>query len=671
MPDQDSSKPAAGRPDTASRQGVVAGVGNEPSHAAHAVPTHGPAMFGPQSLIAGIAVVTALYFGRDVFVPIALAVLLTFLLSPIVSLLRRWHIPRTVAVVSVVAMAMFAIFVFAVIVANQVTNLAGNLPSYQYNIQGKIRDIRESTMSGGSFDRAARMLEELEQEMLEAEEDAAAAEDAEPEPAPIPVRIEDSNLSPVAVLTGVVAPILAPLATGGIVIVFVIFMLLRREDLRDRFIRLAGASDMHRTTNALQDAGRRVGQYLLMQLVVNVTYAVPMALGLWLIGVPNAMLWGLLCLVLRFVPYVGPVIAAFFPLALSIAVDPGWTMLLWTAALILTLELISNNFIEPWLYGSRTGLSPVAIILAAIFWTWLWGPIGLLLSTPLTVCFVVLGRHVPQFEFLDILLGNEPVLSPHERLYQRLLAGDPDEATEQAETYLETKRMVDFYDNVAIPALVLVERDRSRGVLDDLQRETVASGAVELVENLDEHDDSELELSEEERDALADREARLREELPAVDLRDGAVVCAGARGNLDDAAAVMLADALAHRHVAATTLPHEMMQPAQLRNFDLADVGTVIVGYLNPESVAHARYLVRRLRRQKKALSVVLVMWGLERKEDAGKLAEATGADAIVTTTRELVLLLEPLATREHADRNALHEAEYARSLAAAAVPAG
>ena len=237
---------------------------------------------------------------------------------------------------------------------------------------------------------------------------------------PLPVEVVEPEPQPLQVLRTIIGPLIEPLATGGIIVVVVIFMLIKREDLRDRFIRLVGASDLHRTTEALQDAGKRVGQYLLMQLIVNATYAMPIGIGLWVIGVPNALLWGLLALVLRFVPYIGPIIAAIFPIVLALAVDPGWTMLIWTVALFVAVELISNNVVEPWLYGSRTGLSPVAIIVAAIFWTWLWGPLGLLLSTPLTVCLVVLGRHVPQFQFLDVLFGSEPVLEPHEALYQRL-----------------------------------------------------------------------------------------------------------------------------------------------------------------------------------------------------------------------------------------------------------
>ena len=294
-------------------------------------------------------------------------------------------------------------------------------------------------------------------------------------------------------LQTIVGPLIEPLATTGIVIVFVVFMLLQREDLRDRFIRLVGTSDLHRTTQALGDAAGRVGRYLLMQLVVNVAYGIPIGVGLWLIGVPNPLLWGMLAIVLRFVPFIGPVIAAAFPLALSIAVDPGWTMLLWTAALFIVLELISGNIVEPWLYGASTGLSSIAILAAAVFWTWLWGPVGLLLSTPLTVCLVVLGRHVPQFGFLNVLLGSEPVLEPAESLYQRLLAGDPDEATERAEEYLKSHSILVYYEDVAIPALSMFEHDRARGVLTDERRALVSAAALTLVDNLSEHEDTKVQ----------------------------------------------------------------------------------------------------------------------------------------------------------------------------------
>jgi hypothetical protein len=414
-------------------------------------------------------------------------------------------------------------------------------------------------------------------------------------------------------------------------------MLLQREDLRDRFIRLAGSHDLHRTTQALSDAGRRVAKYLLMQLIVNATYGIPVGIGLWLIGVPNPLLWGMLAMVLRFVPYIGPVIAALFPLALAIAVDPGWTMLLWTAALFIVLELTSNNLVEPWLYGSSTGLSPVAIIVAAIFWTWLWGPIGLLLSTPLTVCLVVLGRHVPQFAFLDVLLGSEPVLTPKESLYQRLLAGDPDEATERAEVFLEDKRLITFYDEVAIPALVMFEQDRARGVLDDDRRAIVSGGAMTLIDNLSEHEDTAEPVDDAETDEAGDPPLTGTlpvENLPsqfAAEWQDRPILCAGGRGNLDDAASAMLAQILERHGLGTRAASHAALATTNLAGVDLQGVRLICLSYMNAESIAHARYLVRRIRRQTQA-PIMIGFWALEGDDvDRPDLAKATRSDVVVT----------------------------------------
>ncbi|TIW10302.1 MAG: AI-2E family transporter, partial [Mesorhizobium sp.] len=507
-----------------------------------------------------VTTVAALYFGREVFLPIAVALLLTFAIAPVVASLKRAGVPRLPAVVASVLGAFAALALFSFVVATQVSDLAQNIPVYQINILTKIRALKESGLGGGIIARLSGVIERVGQEIERQEPQLPSAAET-PKRDPIPVEIV-AHEKPLQVLQNLIAPLLSPLASAGLVIVVVIFMLMEREDLRDRFIRLVGYGDLHRTTQALQDAGKRVGQYLLMQLVVNIVYAVPITIGLWVLGIPNALLWGMLALALRFVPYIGPIIGALLPLFLALAVAPGWALLLWTAALFIVMELITGNVIEPWLYGSRTGLSPLAIIVAAIFWTWLWGPLGLVLSTPLTVCLVVLGRHVPQFEFLDVLFGNEPVLEPHARLYQRLLAGDPDEATDHAEEYLEDKYLFEFYDKVAIPALLLGEHDRMRGVLDDEQRRLVAGSAEALVANLDDSAQQEAEEEEVEPEAAGsgddkagERKASERrpgedkeaEEVEEVNLPDGtgiAVLCAGGRDELDDAAAAMLAQVL-------------------------------------------------------------------------------------------------------------------------------
>ena len=536
-----------------------------------------------QSLAALVVVIGALYFGRDVFVPLALAGLLSFALAPVIAALRRRGVPRTPAVITVVILAFLGIFVFGFVVAGQVSQLGASLPRYELNIREKIRSLQSNAAGGGLVERAAEALRDLRQDIEEATEgpaDEATSSPVEPEasePQPIPVQITQPDPAPLQILQTIVGPLIEPLATTGIVIVFVVFMLLQKEDLRDRFIRLVGSRDLHRTTQALGDAAQRVGRYLLMQLLVNAVYGIPIGIGLWLIGVPNPLLWGMLSVVLRFVPFIGPIIASAFPLALSIAVDPGWTMLLWTAALFIFLELISGNIVEPWLYGASTGLSSIAILAAAIFWTWLWGPVGLLLSTPLTVCLVVLGRHVPQFGFLNVLLGSEPVLEPAESLYQRLLAGDPDEATERAEEYVKSHSILQYYEGVAIPALSMFEHDRARGVLADERRELVAAAALTLVDNLSEHEDVDGERGKRQ---SSEEQPPPEHILPSIigagpDWQDRPILCAGGRGNLDDVAAAILVQLLERCGIGSRVASYEAVATASYASLDMSGVQVV------------------------------------------------------------------------------------------------
>ena len=599
---------------------------------------------GLQSLAVLVVVVGALYFGRDVFVPLALAGLLSFALAPLIAGLRRRGIPRIPAVITVVMLAFLGISVFGFVVAGQVSELGASLPRYEYNIREKIRSVQSSAPGGGLVERAAKVLRDLRADIEEASGPPASEDQASPlepeasEPDPIPVQIRQPDPAPLQMLQTIVGPLIEPLATTGIVIVFVVFMLLQREDLRDRFIRLVGSSDLHRTTQALGDAAGRVGRYLLMQLVVNVAYGIPIGVGLWLIGVPNPLLWGMLAIVLRFVPFIGPIIAAAFPLALSIAVDPGWTMLLWTAALFIVLELISGNIVEPWLYGASTGLSSIAILAAAVFWTWLWGPVGLLLSTPLTVCLVVLGRHVPQFGFLNVLLGSEPVLEPAESLYQRLLAGDPDEATERAEEYLKSHSILVYYEDVAIPALSMFEHDRARGVLTDERRALVSAAALTLVDNLSEHEDTkvqdEVEEAGEERPPERALPARID---PGVEWQDRPVLCAGGRGNLDDVAAAILAQLLERCGVGARVASFQAIATGTYASLDMEGVRVVCLSYMNPDSIAHARYAVRRLRRRT-SVPIVVGFWSVDPADaKAPDLVTATRSDLSATSLGEAI----------------------------------
>ena len=335
--------------------------------------------------------VAALHFGREIFLPFALAILLSFMLAPLVAILRRYHLPRVPAIITTVLITFVVVLGLLAVVGGQVVTFANNLLSYQHTIQEKIRSLKSNAPGGGVFERALVVFQALGREISVPDETLPAAQtspELAPSRTPVPARIEQPSQS-LTVIQHVLGALVGPIGTAGIVIILVIFILLEREDLRDRFIRLAGRN-VQRTTQALNEAARRVSRYLLMQLAVNATYGGLIGFGLFAIGIPNPILWAVLATWLRFIPYLGPVVAAFIPLALAFAVDPGWSKLLWTLALILTLELISNNFIEPRFYGSSTGLSSIAIIVSAIFWTILWGPVGLILATPLTVCLVVI-----------------------------------------------------------------------------------------------------------------------------------------------------------------------------------------------------------------------------------------------------------------------------------------
>lgn len=618
------------------------GISSDSPTAEHAPPAEPPrSSFVDTQVASGVNIVTAavvlltiaaLYFGRDIFLPFALAILLSFMLAPPVDWLRRLHMPRIAAVVLVVASAVALVGALSVLVGSQAVNLADNLPSYQKTMQQKIRSIRAAAPGGGLIDRTTELVQALGRELSSSSGDASEANrraaNRQPKTEPVPVRVEPPDQQPLAVMQQVIGPLLGPIGTAGLVIIFIFFVLLEPSDLRDRFIRLAG-TDLHRTTEALSEAADRVSRYLLMQLVVNATYGLPLGIGLYLIGVPGAFLWALLATLLRFVPYLGPVIAAFFPLTMAFAVDPGWSMLLWTAALVLALELVSNNVIEPWLYGASTGLTPVAVILAAIFWTLLWGPIGLILATPLTVCLVVLGRYVPQLAFLDVLLGSDPVLSPEERLYQRLLAGNVEEAIEIAETKVAEDSLLAFYDQIAVPALRLAENARERGASVE-DRRKVADGMRAVVSDL-------TELAVKTEEAASNRAQN--------HWLGASVLCIAGRSDLDAAAAAMLMHALESRDIGARySSPFSVTHDA-IGELDLAGVEAVCLLYLNAMPQAYARFVSRRLKRRMPHLKIVLGLWNLAPEAGtAEQLAAGVGADIATADLNATVRAIADMA---------------------------
>jgi hypothetical protein len=435
-------------------------------------------------------------------------------------------------------------------------------------------------------------------------------------------------------------PLLQPLATAGIVVVFVIFFLLQRQDLRDRFIRLAGARDLRRTTRALDDAAHRLSRYLLIQTAINASFGVLIGTGLWFIGVPNPLLCGVLTMLLRFVPYIGPIIAAAFVAALAVAVDPGWSMLFWVAGLFLVAEGTTGQVIEPWVYGRSTGLSGVAVVVAAAFWTLLWGPVGLLLSTPLTMCLVVLGRHVEHLQFLEVLLGDGPALAPEESFYQRLLANDPDEAAHQAEVFLKDKPLSVYYDEVAIKGLALAQLDVNRGALDHSHRVRIKAAVEWVIDDLSDHDDASAPILVEEgvSEAASPPSVLSPEEL-APSWRGMPVLCVAGRGSLDEASAAILVQLLEKHGIGARVVPSEEVSVANIFRLDVTGVQMACLCYLEPGNFTNASYLVRRLRRRlPRAATIVDGFWTLTAQEAEERQAlAATRADRVVTSLCQAV----------------------------------
>jgi predicted PurR-regulated permease PerM len=615
-----------------------------------------------QGLMIGAIVVGTLYIAREVLLPLTLAILLSFVLTPLLLLLRKVKVPRVLAVIIVVTLAFAIIFGLGWMMSQQASQLAGDLPRYQHVLAEKIATLRKSAASSSTLEKAAGALKGIEDELNQSS--APPAPSATPAPSledknatkPILVQITKPEPRAFEILQSVLGTVLPPLATAGIVILFVIFILLQREDLRDRLVRLMGASDMQRATATMNDAATRLSGYFLRQVLINSAYGVFIALGLWAIGIPSPMVWGILAMLMRFVPYVGPFIAAAPPVLLGAVVDPGWTMMLLTGGLFLGSELIMGQVVEPLVYGHGTGLSPIAVILSTVFWTWLWGPLGLLLAMPLTVCLVVLGRHVEGLNFLEVLLGDKPALTPAQSFYQRALTGDSAEATYQAELCLKEGRpLVDYLDEVALGGLKLAERDAERGSLDLENLEAIDATVDEMMDNLTDFEprrwfrkmrtEVEVEeapgglaslanLEEEEVDQLPMLEGALA---PGWEAQD-AVLCVGGRTPLDDAAASMLAGALQRQGLKARSLPSDAISAAHIVSLEASKTKLVCLSYFGANAnAAHVRYLVRRLRRILPQSATVLVgFWADDGGGGALKSLEATAeADAYATTLKE------------------------------------
>lgn len=634
-------------------------------------PTRVPAAETPPAssltkLAVAVVVVAALYVGREILVPITLAVLLSFVLAPVADFLRRWHLGRLPSVLISVVLALGIILALAGLIGTQVAQLAGDIPRYQTTIQVKVNDVQNLTL-GRLSAVVNRLGHEFERPAPNANAPAPATSQAAPAgqteaQKPIPVEVHQPAPTPFELARRFVAPILSPIETTGIIFVVAIFILMQKEDLRDRLIRLFGSTDLHRTTVALNDAAHRLSRYFLTQLAINTTFGVIIGTGLFLIGVPSPLLWGVIAALMRFIPYVGAFLAALGPVALAAAIDPGWTDVLWTAGLFIVVEPIMGQVVEPLLYGHSTGLSPISVVVAAIFWGWLWGPIGLILSMPLTLCCVVLGRHVEHLEFFDVLLGDRPALTPVENFYQRLLAGDADEVQDHADLLLKERSLSSYYDEVALKGLQLAAADAARGVLGHAQLERIKNEVAELVAGFDDYDDKDpapTETKEEKNQKSVagpgtmprraeqnlPKEPAPSETLPppetlAPEWRSAnPVLCVAGRGPLDEAASMLLAQLLNKHGIKARVVPYGAVSRSAIAGLDAEGTAMVCISYLDLSGrPSHLRHMIRRLRQRLPHARILVGLWptGEAALTDAAT-QQFLGADDYVASLREAV----------------------------------
>lgn len=607
--------------------------------------TSAAALVGIWTILLTAFVVTILYVGRQLLIPLALAAMLTFLLAPLVGYIERW-IGRIAAVLIVVAMLFGVVGGAGWLLTRQLIDLAAKLPAYQTNIDNKLHAIRFPT--GGAFGRFSQSVSELQKQMPDSLETPANATGPVPEtkattaaralnvPAaqqPMPVRIVESQGRLPQILQNTATGLVGPLGTAGLVLFLVIFMLLKREDLRGRMIRLIGQGRISATTRAMDDAGSRVARYLTMQLLVNVSFGSCIAIGLYVIGVPNAALWGAFAAIMRFVPYVGVWIAAAVPLLLSFAVSTSWLTPLLTLGLFVVLELINANVLEPWLYGSSTGVSSIALIIAAVFWTWLWGPIGLALAIPLTVCLAVMGRHVPKLQFLSVLLSEEQALDPHEECYHRLLGFGLDEANDLAEAYVKTNSLTSLYDSVLIPTVTLAEMDAQRDELGPEQRSAIHRHIHDLIEDLGSAPPSKSQL---------EAAKAVTEQTPfPLSPPTCRVLCMPARAHRDELAGAMLVQLLRQQGFDSENASAVLSSSELVEMAAKSDPEAICISVVTPSTLIHARHLSAKLRAQLPHVKIVVGIWGAtENMAGAEERLRSSGANEVVRSLAEAVVQL-------------------------------
>jgi predicted PurR-regulated permease PerM len=568
------------------------------------------ASYSLRVFLAVVIAVAVLRYAQEVFVPLALAILMTFLLAPLVEKLQRLHINRGVAVVLSVVFTILVLGGLMWVVFHQFNDLTSQLPGYRRQLRANLAELTGALRGGVS--QTTHAVEQLQREISRV---APAAADAAKVPKVLVVEPPPTAMES---LQHVIGPLVKPVSTAALVIVFVIFMLLRLPDLRDRVISLLGSKNLRVTTEALDEAAKKVSRYLVMQTVINGWQGIGTAAGLYFIGVPNSILWGALSMALRFIPYIGIWIAAALPVALSFAIFDHWTQPVLVIALFLGLELFSYLVLEPWLYGSRTGVSPIALLVAAAFWTWLWGPIGLLLAIPVTVCLVVMGKYIPQLAFLHVLLGDQPVLEPHERLYQRLLASNRDEADELLEEAVRTQSRVEVCDTVIVPALQLAEDDHDRGTLPDAKR-------LAVFEHIEQWADDFVDVRNVPRAPPGN---------PTSPAFGASVLCVPAEDQADQISSKLLTALLLEQGTNART--------ARDGWTDEPKPDAIVVSALPPDAVTAARRACRALRSRWHDVPIIVGLWNaIGDRDRTRQRLEAAGASQVCTSFAECIALIE------------------------------
>jgi predicted PurR-regulated permease PerM len=593
-----------------------------------------------RSLIALVLIVASLYLARTIIVPIALAILLTFVLAPVVSAVQwRWfgRIPA-VLLTAVLTFVLFGLVGWLVVV--QVRDLARELPTHRKEIDAKIAGLREHRQ--GTFGKVLEMMREIGKGETEA---VAAAAAAAPKETVIVAQAQDS--SRFEQLANAAGPVVEPLAQTGLVVVLVIFMLIKREDLRNRVIALLGHGRLTGTTRVLVDSAQRLSRFLLTQLLINVGFGILFTLGLFFAGVPYALLWGFFIAILRFVPYIGSMVAVCFPLVLAFAVAPGWTQPILVVVLFAVLELVTANVVEPLLFGHGSGVTPIALLVAAAFWTWIWGPIGLVLSTPLTVCLVVLGQHVPRLQFFALVLGDKPPLDPYVSYYQRLLARDQQEAKQVVAQHARTSAREKLYDEVLLPALVLARRDRMHAGLSAEDEAFIFQSTKNIVESLSDPVTPGPESSPE---TDADAQSAVRSPTRSQTGADGVLVLGfPAHHEAEELSLSMLAQLLQPDGVRVEVFSTGDLPAEVETRVEREDPALVFIAILPPGGIVQARYLCRRIRKRFADLPIVVGYWGDERHYDK-VLARLGSAGASYVTTS---LVQTRSQIRELVSRNA------------------